>query len=250
MGGMTKHGRKGGRRSKLGGVAAASLALASLVALPAHAHLGHEVARAERYLKLDVAGRSARLVVSLTLGAREGARLLAAADTDGSGAVSEAERDAYLAEWGAGLERELPVTVDGKRIELSWGEPYMDPIGPVRPLPVTVELVARFELDGGRQTIRLEDRVVRREIYDRTDVAFRTRDDATLIASGLGEEPLNSSSPDVFFGREQKPPVVLTAIVETPERPVSPMVPFVLAAVIAVLGGGVLLGLRLRRRSR
>ncbi|HEY8429079.1 MAG TPA: hypothetical protein VIL20_11920 [Sandaracinaceae bacterium] len=187
------------------------------------AHLGHEIARAERYLKLDVAGREARLVVSLTLGAREGLRVLEAADASGDGRVDEAERDAYLAQWADGLATELPVTVDGDPRQLAWGEPYMDPIGRVRAVPVTVELVARFALDGGRQEVRIVDRMVRREVYDRTDVSFRVRDGATLIASAAGEAATSPNSdlaygPELLAGR----PVEITAIVEAPAPPARP----------------------------
>ncbi|MCZ7683347.1 MAG: hypothetical protein M5U28_32990 [Sandaracinaceae bacterium] len=129
------------------------------------------------------------MVVSLTLGAREGERLLEAADTSGDGRVDEAERDAYLAEWAAGLREELPVEVDGAAREITFGEPYLEPVGRVRAVPVTVELVARLPLEGGRQTVRITDRMVRREVYDRTDVAFRVRDGASLVASGAETDP-------------------------------------------------------------
>ncbi len=113
-------------RSGLG--LALALGCALLLASPARAHLGHTIGRAERYLKIDVAGHEARFVVSLTLGAREGGRLLGEADTNGDGRVDEAERDAYLSQWAAGLHEELPVTLDGGPVELSFGEPFMDPI--------------------------------------------------------------------------------------------------------------------------
>jgi hypothetical protein len=210
--------------------------LAALLTIPAHAHLGHVIGRAERYLKLDLSGNSARVVASLTLGEREGARVLAAADTDVSGDVSETERDAYLAQWGEGLRTELPVQVDGAPLALTWGEPYMEPIGPVRPAAVSVELVARFELSGGRQTIRIEDRALRREVYDRTDVACRLRDGAMLIASGIGEAP-SEPTPELAYAPDLSAPV-LTAIVETPAR--SPEVPWM---AVAVAGGLALAGL-------
>lgn len=236
-------------RPAAGCLSATVLLSAGLLSLgpPAHAHLGHEIARAERYIKLDVAGRSARLVVSLTLGEREGARVLASADADASGDVSEAERDAYLTQWGAGLRTELPVHVDGAPRSLTWAEPYMEPVGPVRPVAVTVELVARFELAGGRQAIRIEDRVPRREIYDRTDVAFRVRDDARLIASGAGDAP-GEPTPDLAYAPDVPAPT-LTAVVETPPRPAD--VPW---SAIAIAGGLALatlagaLALRARRR--
>lgn len=224
-------------------------ALAASVAMPAHAHLGHVIARAERYVKLDLAGRSARVVVSLTLGAREGARVLAAADADSSGDVSVAERDAYLAQWGAGLEAELPLRVDGEPQALSWGEPYMAPVGAVRPVPVTVEMVARFDLGGGRQTIRLDDRATRREVYDRTDVAFRVRDGATLVASGAGEAP-TEPTPDLAYAPDFDggAPVILTAVVETPARP--PEAPWTAIAIAAALALGGLAFALVRRRRR
>ncbi len=214
---------------------------------PAHAHLGHVIARAERYIKLDVSGHAARLVVSLSLGEREGARVLAAADTDASGDVSEAERDAYLSQWGEGLRTELPVHVDGVPLTLTWAEPYMEPIGPVRPVAVGVELIARFELAGGRQTIRIEDRVPRREIYDRTDVVFRARDEATLIASGAADTPAEPTAelayaPDV-------PAPTLTAVVETPAR--APRVPWTVIAIAAGLAlAALVVALALRARKR
>jgi len=42
------------------------------------------------------------------------------ADTDADGIVTESERDAYLAQWGRGLRDELPVTLDGERVERSF----------------------------------------------------------------------------------------------------------------------------------
>lgn len=213
-------GGRGFSPSILAGLAlVVTMLVGAVAARPARAHLGHEVVRAERYLKLDVSDHAGRLVVSLTLGAGEGARLLASADTDADGAVSEAERDAYLAAWGEGLRSELPVSVDGVVLELTWGEPFLDPIGAVRPTPVTVEMVARFELGGGEETVRIEDRMVRREAYDRTDVAFRVRGEAQLVRSGVGEAP-SEPMEDVAYGREIAPdaPVVLTAVVETPPR--------------------------------
>ncbi len=214
-----------------------SFALAALLALSlpssrADAHLGHEIARAERYLKFDVGDDEARVVVSLTLGPAEGARVLASADTNGDRTVSEAERDAYLAQWADGLRAELPLSVDGEPRPLTWSEPYMDPIGSVRPAAVTVEMVAHVEL-GGRRTLRLQDRMVRRDVFDRTDVSFQVRDRARLVASGIGED-VDTPTRDLFYGPElsQGEPVVLTAIVETPERPGE--MPWALLAIVVL----------------
>lgn len=197
--------------------------LACALPCTARAHLGHVIARAERYIKLDVAGNEARIVVSLSLGEREGLRVLEAADTSGDGTVDEVERDAYLAQWAEGLRTELPVEVDGTARELAWGEPYLDPVGRVRAVPVTVELVARLPLEGGRQGVTITDRMVRREVYDRTDVAFRVRDGASLIASGAEPEP-SAPTPELAYPADfhEGEPVVLIAILETPARAARP----------------------------
>ncbi len=228
----------------------ACLGAALLLCAPAiaRAHLGHQIARAERDLKLDVAGNEARVVVSLTLGDREGARLLEAADANADGSVDGSERDLYLAQWAEGLRSELPVEVDGTEQAVTFGEPYMDPIGRVRAVPVTVELVARVPLDGGREVVRITDAMVRREVYDRTDVAFRARDGATIVASGADGEP-TSLTPDLAYGPDVHAgeAVVITALVETPARP-APL--WHLVGIAAALALVALFVVALRRRRR
>ncbi len=178
----------------------------------ASAHLGHEVQTAERYLKLDVADDHARVVVSLMLGPAEAARVLAVADRDagnGDGTLTEAEADAYMAGWGEGLATELPIEVDGQPVAVTWGEPYLDPTGPIAARPATVEMVARFPLGAGTHRITFRDHM-QRDSYDRTDVAFRVRDAAELLASGAEEAPedrvptlafAGSRGPEVFTAR-------------------------------------------------
>jgi hypothetical protein len=228
-----------------------ALALA-LLWIPAHAsaHIGHEIGRAERYLKLDVEGGHARLVVSLSLGAQEGAAALRSADADGDGEVSQSESDAYLAAWSRGLASELPVSVDGERLELEWGEPYMDPIGAIRAMPVSVEMVAHFELDGGRQRIAIEDRMVRREVYDRTDVAFVARDGARLIASGADDD-VREPTPELAYPSSYRrgSHVTLTAIVESPERARDPTIAIAIA-IAAGIALGIVIFLIVRRRKK
>lgn len=187
------------------------------IAAPAQAHVGHVILRAERYLKLDVAGNDARVVVSLTLGADEGRRVLDAADANGDGDVNAPEADAYLAQWALGLATELPIFVESQRVELTWADGYFEPIGTVRRTPLTIEMVAHLELEG-EQTVRVEDRMVRREVFDRTDVAFRTRDGARLLTSGVegeADDPTTDLSyPGTF--REGAESVPLVARVWTP----------------------------------
>jgi hypothetical protein len=186
-------------------------------AQPASAHLGHVVLRAERYLKIDATASEARLVVSLTLGPSEGRRVLEAADADGDRTVTRAEADAYMAQWGEGLETDLPVTVDREPVDVAWGEAYFDPIGAVRETPMTVEMVAHIPLDGGRRAVTMRD-AMRREAFDRTDVAFRARDGAELVASGLTAEPM-SITPTLAYGPDLPAPEgghFITAVVELP----------------------------------
>lgn len=189
----------------------------------AYAHVGHVILRAERYLKLDVSGRSARMVVSLTLGAEEGERVLRATDADGDGDVTSAEADAYLAQWTTALRDELPLALDGEPLVVPWADGYLAPIGRVRRAPLTIEAVARFELHGGEETVRFEDRMVRREVFDRTDVAFDVRDGAELLGSGV-EGEAETPTPDLSYGGtfHEGEPIALVATVRTPAPPPEP----------------------------
>ncbi len=188
--------------------------------------------------------------MSLTLGPDEGLRVLREADADRDGAVSAAESEAYLTAWGQGLAAELPASIDGEPVALAWGDGYLDPLGPVRRAPVTVEMVARAPLAGGVQTLAFEDRMVRREVFDRTDVAFRARDGAELLASGIGADP-GEPVLDLSYGPgfEAGAPVRLTAVARTAARDASGPWPI-------VAGLGLLVGLGLgvawvvRRRAR
>lgn len=219
-------------------------------AAPAAAHLGHVVLSAERYLKIDVSAAEARLVVSLTLGPEEGRRVLEAADADGDRTVTRAEADAYMAEWGAGLEVDLPVHIDGSPVEVRWGEPYLDPVGQVRPVPVNVEMVAHIPLEGGRHTVSVVDRM-RREVFDRTDVAFRARDGAELVASGMTAEP-TAPVPALAYGPDLPSPdgaPILTAIVEVDGPPDEgfPWLVWALAGTLLLVAGLAWLSLARRR---
>ncbi len=180
----------------------AALALAS--AASARAHIGHEVLRAERYLKLDATASDTRLVVSLTLGDLEGERVLRIADTDADGTLSDAEADAYLAAWGAGLRDELPVRVDGAPLEVEWRDGWLEPRGAIRRAPLSVEMVAHLALEGDEHVIVFEDRM-RREPYERTDVSFRAHDGAELTACGAQSEPA-SIERDLAFGPDPSAP--------------------------------------------
>lgn len=185
-----------------------TLALAALVlvasAAPAEAHLGHDVLRAERYLKIEVAPTGARFVVSLTLGPAEMATILERADADSDGTVTQAEADAYMGQWAEGLKSDLPVTVDGEAVTLAWGEPYFDPLGAVRPVNGTVEMVARLPLDGGEHTIALADDM-RLESLERTDVRLTAEPPVELLAAGPGAEPpADEVVEDFYYGNDSR----------------------------------------------
>jgi len=220
----------------------------------AAAHLGHLVQQAERYLKVDVSGYRVRLVVSLSLGARETARLMQEADENGDGDVSPEERDAYMALWGAGLENELTVEVDGAPVSVAFGEPFMQPIGPVMATDGAVEMIGTFDLDGGEQRVVIRD-AMPTDAFDRTDYSFRARDEAVLLASGLGEEATEALE-HASVHRGMPLPTAFTVRVRVPERPrttreqVLQALPWVAVVVGALVVGLLAVALRRRRRTR
>jgi hypothetical protein len=230
----------------------ASLALLvlALVLAPAaaQAHLGHVILRAERYLKIDASEQDTRVVVSLTLGASEGARVLAAADANGDHEVSQAESDAYLAQWGEGLGTDLPIEIDGSAFAATWTEGYLEPIGPVGPTPLTVEITAHLPLTGREHLVRVRDHM-RREVFDRTDVAFRAHDGGEIVRCGPGQEPTGTQN-DFSYGASaggDAPPDVLTAQLRFPRRADSSAgIALPIAALLAVALGLVFW----RRRKR
>ncbi|MGE0791531.1 MAG: hypothetical protein AB7S26_38000 [Sandaracinaceae bacterium] len=253
-----------GARSQLASVPVASvpvafvaLALVAIIsavigAFPpvASAHIGHVILSAERYLKLDLAGRDARLVVSLTLGPAEGERVLAEVDADGDERVSRAEVDAYLAAWASGLSDELPVTIDGEPVEVAWGDGYLQPADRVAAVPVTVELVGRFTLGGGEERVRFEDRMVRREVFDRTDVAFRARDGAELLACGTADPDPTDAALDLAYGADFRDgaPVPFLARVRTPEAAIT-WWPYAIGGSVLAVALAALALVRRRRRA-
>lgn len=185
----------------------ASILASMLAPSLAAAHLGHAVQSAERYLKVDFARGHARVVVSLMLGPGEASRVLHLADRedgDGDGTLTSAEADAYLARWAVGLSEDLTIEVDGVPVDVAWGEAYLDPPGPIGPRPATVEMIARIPLVEGEHHLVLRD-AMRRETFERTDVAFSSRDGAELVASGAGEERPSARVPAIAFADVRGP---------------------------------------------
>lgn len=238
-----------GARSRQAAAFCAVVLALVLGAVPAHAHLGHVILRAERYLKLDASEQDTRLVVSLTLGPAEGERVLGAADTNGDHSVSQAESDAYLAQWGEGLRTDIPIEIDGAPTEVTWVEGYMEPIGPVGATALTVEITAHLPLTHREHVVRFADHM-RREVFDRTDVAFRAHDGAEIVACGPGDEPTGTQN-DFAFGAaagSEAPPDTLTAHLLFPRRTdTSPTAYAIPAAAIALLAAVAAIW---RRRSK
>lgn len=217
---MTPRARVGRSRRAGGALLAAVVALSSLTRAPVSAHLGHVVLSAERYLKLDASEDDTRLVVSLTLGAEEGRRVLDAADVDRDGTVTPAESETYMRQWGDGLSDELPVEIDGERVTpLEFTDAFLDPVGAVAAVPVTVEMVAHLPIVRRESSIVFRDEMVGRTRFDRTDVAFRAHDGAELLACGTGETPTGRET-SVSFGRAVSPttPGIFAAHVRYPGR--------------------------------
>lgn len=245
---------RGGPRSARSRVASRSVALvlaaAALAgATPASGHVGHVILRAERYLKLDATDADTRLVVSLTLGPEEGRRVLESADADSDGEVSAAESDAYLAQWAAGLRDEVPVEVDGARVALEWTDGWLEPIGPVVRTPLTLELVAHLPTPGLEHAITFRDEMVRREVYDRTDVAFRGHQGAELVAAGIGESPEGVEDDLVLTGAEGAE--VFAARVRYPQRTWLSTLPRAwIGGGAALVAAAVVVGALVRRRRR
>lgn len=242
--------RRRGTLARTGAAAALTLSIALALAIPARAHVGHVISRAERYLKIDASEADTRVVVSLMLGPDEGQRVLEAADVDGDREVTQAEADLYLAEWAEGLRDELPVTIDGEHAPLSWTDGWLDPIGRVRPVALTVEMVAHLPRGGREQQIVLEDRMVRRETFDRTDVAFRAHDGAELVACGPVAEPIGCAEPDLAIVRGGTAPSTFAAHVRYPSRAESMRaIPIALAVLLVAIASAAGLVISRRRRT-
>lgn len=134
--------------------------VASLVTLllcpVARAHLGHLTLRAERYLKLDVQASAVRVVMSLQLEGEEALRARDHVDADDDGTMTQAEVAAALDAWRGQLRRELALSIDGRPARATWDEGVIVPLGPVRPVSTTLELVTRVPLPGAAERVRIE----------------------------------------------------------------------------------------------
>jgi hypothetical protein len=175
----------------IGRARAVGLCLAICVSVEhesASAHSGHDVVRAERYLKLEATDSGLRFVVSVSYGAEEMLRVARMADEDQDGTITERESRRFMEDWAQTLRRELPVRSDGSFVSVLWAEGYFHPLGRISARPGTIEMTANISMMPGRHFIVITDQM-RFESFDRTDVTFGERDGGTLITSGPSDQP-------------------------------------------------------------
>jgi hypothetical protein len=212
----------------------------------ASAHLGHEVKRAERYLKLDLREREVRLVVTLTLGETEGEALMRAADDDGDRRVSELEAERHLEAWAAALGDELILTAGGERVALTFGDGFFDPKGPVRRVVATLEMVGRGRLPSGVYPLELEDRMANRNVFERTDVILVATPPVEILGDGFGE-PERPPRGAYAFSPERAPERI-SLEVRSPARALWKLVRVIFIGAMVMVGLGLHLYSRRRRR--
>jgi hypothetical protein len=228
-----------------GALAALVLALAS-PATDVSAHLGHEIRRAERYLKVDLREREVRVVVTLTLGEDEGIALMRAADDDGDRRVSDAEAAKHLETWAAALADELVLTADGEPVDLEFGDGFFDPKGPVRRVVATLEMVGKGRLPSGVFEMALADRMANREVFERTDVTLVASPPIEILGDGLGE-PQRPPRGAYAFPPEGAPERIALEV-RSPAREIWKAVR--VAFIVGMLGIGLALHLVSRRRRK
>jgi hypothetical protein len=138
------------------------LAVTLGAAAAASAHVAPSVDDNNRYLKLTALGDRIRLAYVVFYGEVPGARLRPALDTDGDGAIGEAEADAFGGKLGAEIAAALDVTVDGAPRPIAWSLVSVGLGSPrVQGGSFSVDLVANLCLPaaaGGRHELRLRDR--------------------------------------------------------------------------------------------
>jgi ABC-type nickel/cobalt efflux system permease component RcnA len=144
-----------------------------------------------RYAALTVAPEAMRLTYVVDLAELPAYREIALVDTDGSGSIEPAERDAYTARQAAELARGLELTRDGAAL-------------PLTPIASTLELAPGA---GGLMTLRLD--VTYRAALPRPDgeIVFRDHNFAgrpgwqEVVASGNGVHLQGSTVPAADVSR-------------------------------------------------
>jgi hypothetical protein len=232
--------------------------LASIGVAPwdAEAHPNHGAALGERYVKLDVGPQRTRVVYGLTYPSTTSVEVRRESDADGDGVVSASEAEARLGQVVAALERGVSLTVDGRRVDLAWGAPFVLGLsGPGARGPITIEVAA-----GAVGTVRggelvLTDSAEFAGVY-RTTVTLATGSEVGVERAGPGPSPQGLQTRAAYLDLpDAGPPAprVFVAAVRVPEveRGAGPedcgwTAAAALAAVLVVIGAAA--GWRWRRR--
>lgn len=173
----------------------------------ASAHQGHVVLRAERTLKFEADGlEGLRMVVTVNYGPEQMLRVARSADSDGDGSLSRVEVEDFMLEWAETLRRGLPVRVDGSFTRVTFVEPFLEPTGPIALRPGTLEMTGRIVVGSGRHDVFVTDEMPVND-FERTDVMFTASNEATILASGPTEAPLELM-PSFAYGRTTDRPRV------------------------------------------
>jgi hypothetical protein len=154
-----------------------AVALAA-TASPAAGHVEASVDVNNRYLKLTPLGDRVRLAYTIYFGEVPGAALRRRMDTDGDGAISTAEADAFGREVAAGVQPAVGVTVDGVEQRWTWTSVDVGMGTPeVRAGSFAVDLIGRVCLAGRGE----------HELVVRDDYALPSPGETELfVDAGLG----------------------------------------------------------------
>lgn len=197
-------------------------------------------------MKLVAEEGRVRVVYSLSYGPMGAASARQRMDANRDGRLSAAETSAAARALGDRLASEVAVSVDGDPVALRWDPPFVGPpSGPVDTSPLTIELSAVVELEGGESLVRLVDLPTLEDI-ERSDYGFEARPPAELLASGAGDAPSAQERLVSFLDRRTSGPRVVSARVRLPGGTFGGRWAWIgaVAAVVLVLGGGVWLARR------
>lgn len=193
-------------------VGVAGLALVASLSSAAGAHIGHPDVRAERYLKLDLAG-TPRLVYTLALGRVAATAERKRADRDSDGRVDEPEAAAAASALGAAIAREVSIcagetlasascrSLSAEATSLAsasgWGGEGAGTL--------VLEWETRLALSRGDAVVRVDDRY-RPGWIDRTDVAIVGPTDGPLVHAGpVGTSALTTEMSWIDSALGEKP---------------------------------------------
>lgn len=200
-------------------------------------------------MKLVGEAAAVRLVYSMSYGPSAALAVRRRMDADRNGRITAAESRAEAARVGRRIAVDLRVEVDGDRVPIEWGIPFVGPAtGTLDPSPLTIELQATVPLDPGEHAVSLVD--VGLDDVDRTDYGFDASAPAVLVASGEGASPAGTERLVSFLERtggvtERR----VTARFRLPGSATSPWPIAAAGTAVVLVSCAVLLVRRARRRK-